>query len=75
MKKIFITFLCAFIASCDTASNDSAVLSSGKIVKIIENDTEKPIIYVRFPGTDKYSYTFKFIGSDSCKIGQSIKLQ
>lgn len=73
MKKILFIFLTFILVSCDDALNSPAV-SNGEIIKVTKY-SDNVVIHVRFKGVGNYSCTFQFIGSDTCRVGQQIKLQ
>lgn len=72
MKKIII-FICVFLISCNRPFEVKE--NEGEIIEIVKKNQD---IYVQIEfdhSIGGYSYSYWFIGSDTCKVGQKIQLK
>lgn len=76
MKKIIFYFLLIFLIGCEDASLDSPMETVGEIISIkkVQKHDVNILVQIKIRNYSSY-YSLWFKGSDTCRVGQIVKLQ
>jgi hypothetical protein len=76
MKHIIVLLLFAFFVSCsdDSALNSNPLQIEGEIIEVTRIDSTV-FVRVEIKNSSSRLVSLWFYGSDTCKIGQKLKLQ